>query len=172
MKDVYKIGLIGGVGLGLIALMAYFSKQARLLADACYTVSGAIIHEIGLQRVFFTIMMNITNKSDIDFTVTNQRYNIYVNKMLVAKIEKSNSVTVVAKDNTTVSIDIKFNPQDLLKQGMQNLAYLINDKEKIVIEVKGYLSLRAGVINVKDYQVDERLTLAELLAPSDKSGNC
>ena len=40
------------------------------------------------------------------------------------------------------------------------------------IEIKGYLSLRAGAVSIKDYQVDERLTLAEMLAPVPKEEEC
>ena len=172
MKTVYKISIIGGLGLGLIAVMAYFSKQSKLLSDACYTITGAIIHEINFNKVSFTMMLNISNNSDIDVTITNQRYHIYVNKMLVAKIDKPERVKVRANGKTTVNIDIKFNPQDLLKTGMQNIASLIQDKEKIIIELKGYLSLKAGLISVKDYEVDERLSLAELLAPTPSKEKC
>ena len=172
MKDIYKIGIIGGIGLGIIGVMAYFAKQARLLQDACYTVSGAIVNEMSLKNFSFTMLLNIKNKSEIDFTVTNQRYNIYVNKMLVAKIEKPNSITVIANGNTTINIDVKFNPQDLLKQGLENMVYLLKDKKNIVIEIKGFLSLKAGLVNVKDYQVDERISLSDLLTPSNKKTTC
>lgn len=172
MKDITKIAIFGGIGIGLIATMAYFSKQARLLQDACYTVTGAVIHQMGFNKFSFSMLVNISNKSDINFTVTNQRYNIYINKMLVAKIEREDKLVVIANGKTTVNIDVDFNPQDLLKQGMENILYLINDKEKIVIEIKGYLSLRAGMVKVKDYEVDERISLAELLTSSPKKENC
>lgn len=172
MKNIYKIAIISGVGLSLIGVMSYLSKQAKLLSDACYTLAGAIIHQISFDRVSFTIKLDISNKSDIDFMISNQRYNIYVNKMLVAKIEKEGNVEVAANGRSTINIDVVFNPQDLLKQGMENIAQLIINKDKIIIEIKGFLSLKAGMINVKDYKVDERLSLAELLAPTPNNQKC
>jgi len=172
MKDIYKIGIVAGIGLGVIGIMAYFNKQVNRLMDACFTVTGAVINQMSADNFAFTLIMNIKNKSEIDFTVTNQRYNIYINKMLVATIEKPNDIKVMGNGMTTLKIDVKFNPQDLLKQGLENIIYLLGDKKKIVIEIKGYLSLKAGIITVKDYQVDERLSLAELLNPSPKNEVC
>ena len=172
MKTEYKIAVLGGIALSFIALTSYFSKQANLLKDACYTVTGAIINEMSFNRVSFTMLLNIANKSDIDLTVNNQRYNIYINKMLVAKVEKKEKVKVRARGKTTVNIDVKFNPQDLLKKGMENISYLITNKDKLIIEIKGYLSLNAGVVKVKDYEVDERLSMKELLSPAPKTEKC
>lgn len=172
MKTPYKIAIIGGLGLGLVAIMAYFNKQANLLKEACFIVAGAIIHKISFDRVSFTMLLNISNRSDIDFSVINQKYNVYVNKMLVATIENPEKVDVKARGKTTVNIDVKFNPQDLLKQGIQNITALIQNKDNMMIEIKGHLSLKAGMISVTDYQVDERLTLKEILSPSKDSQKC
>lgn len=172
MKTIHKISIVGGLGLVLIAISSYVAKQARLLKDACYTIVGAVIHNISYNNFSFSLLMHISNKSDINFSVSNQRYNIYINSMLVAKIEKPKIINVNAKGKTTVSIDVKFNPQDLLSKGMESIGYLIQDKTKIIIEVKGYLSLKAGVVTVKDYEVDERLTLADLLSGSPKNEKC
>jgi hypothetical protein len=92
--------------------------------------------------------------------------------MLVAKIDKEEVIKVLARGRSTVNISVVFNPQDLLKQGMQNIANLILNKNSMIIEIKGYLSLQAGAISVRDYQVDERLTLGELLAPTPKEEKC
>ena len=172
MKLEYKVGIFGGIALGLIMLSSYFNRQKRLLMDACYTMAGAIINEISTETVSFTMILNIANKSDIDFSVSNQSYNVYVNGMLVAKIDKEEVIKVLARGRSTVNINVSFNPQDLLKQRMQNIANLIRSKNNMIIEIKGYLSLQAGAISVRDYQVDERLTLGELLAPTPKEQKC
>jgi len=170
--EVKKIAIIGSLALVGVAVLAYLAKQLELLQNACYTVAGAIIHEISGKKMSFTMLLNISNKSDIDFMVTNQKYNIYVNGMLVAVVQNPNDIKVRAKGMSTVNIEIDFNPQDLLKKGIENIAMLIANKNNIVIEVKGYLSLEAGIVNLKNYEVDERLSLKELLAPSVKTTKC
>lgn len=172
MKIEYKIAIFGGIALAGIALVSYFNRQMELLRDACYTMAGVIVNEIAFDNVSFTMMLSISNKSDIDFTVTNQSYNVYVNDMLVAKIDKEKNIKVLARGKSTVNINVAFNPQDLLSRGMQNIANLLKNKNNMVIEIKGYLSLSAGAVSIKDYQVDERLTLAELLAPPIREEKC
>src|SRR3990167_10572004 len=168
MPNIKKIAIISGLGLAAIAVMAYLNKQTTLLKNACYTIAGAIINEISLTRMIFTLILNISNKSDIDFVVTNQKYNIYVNEMLVAVIENKNDIKVNSNGMSTVNIEVSFNPQDLLQKGRQNIALLMQDKNNIIIDIKGFLSIQAGFINVKNYEIDERLSLQELLSPSKK----
>lgn len=172
MKLEHKIAIFGIASIAIIGLTAYFNRQMKLLRDACYTLAGAIIKEITFEKVSFTLILSISNKSDIDFSVTGQEYNIYVNNMLVAKINNPEVVKVAARGKSTVNIDVTFNPQDLLKQGMANIASLISNKNNMIIEIKGYLSLTSGVVSIKDYQVDERLTLKELLSDDSKSEKC
>ncbi len=172
MKLEYKIGIGAGIILSLIAIAAYASKQAKLLADACSTVSGAIINEISFNKVRFTLILSISNRSDINFSITKQLYNIYVNKMLVARVDNVGKMVVNANGKSSVNINVAFNPQDLLKKGMENIAQLLADKDNMMIEVKGTMSIRSGIVSVGNYEVDERLTLKELLAPSPDSKKC
>jgi LEA14-like dessication related protein len=172
MKTGYKIAIFGGIALAGLALVSYFNRQMDLLREACYTMAGVIINEITFDNVSFTMMLAISNKSDIDFTVTNQSYNVYVNDMLVATIDKEENIKVLARGRSTVNINVAFNPMDLLSRGMQNIASLLKNKNNMIIEIKGYLSLSAGAVSIKDYQVDERLTLEELLAPVPKEEEC
>ena len=172
MKLGYKIAILTAVGVGIVGVSSYFNRQMNLLRDACYTLAGAMINEISFSKVSFTMILSISNKSDIDFTITGQEYNIYVNSMLVATINNPEIVKVLARGRSTVNIAVSFNPQDLLKQGMQNIAALIGDKDSMVIEIKGYLSLNSGIVSIKDYKVDERLTMKELLSDISKPEKC
>jgi len=172
MKNIYKISLISAFGLGIISVMAYVASQAKKLKDACYTLAGAMVHEISFQNFSFTLLLNISNKSDIDFVVTKQLYNIYINNMLVATIDNPEKIKVRGNGKSTINIDVSFNPQDLLKKGMENISMLIGNKDNLIIEIKGNLSLKAGIVSVNDYKVDERLSMKEILAPSKSKNKC
>jgi len=172
MKTGVKVALIGGLGVAIIGIMSYLAKQASLLKDACYTVVGAIINEISFDNVSFKLLIGISNKSDIDFTITKQNYNIYLNKMLVATIEKPDDMRVVANGKSTIGINVSFNPQDLLRQGIENIAFLIQNRKNMVVEIKGNLSIKSGIVTINDYMIDEKLSMAELLATSPKDEKC
>lgn len=167
-----KIAVGGGLTLIAIAALAYLNKQAKALYDACFTIAGAVVHTISFDNMEFDVLMSIKNTSDMSFTITNQNYNIYVNKMLVAEVENKENVKIASNGKSNMKINVKFNPQDLLKKGIENIAALLKNKDSLVIEVKGNISIGAGIVPFKNYKVDERLLMKELLSPSKKTNKC
>jgi len=171
MNTTTKIAIGGTAVLALLLLSAWVTKQAKALYDACFTVAGAVIHTISMDKMDMDLLINIANKSDVSFTVTNQNYQVYINKMLVATVNNKENTTVVSQGNTTMKINVKFNPQDLLKKGIENIANLINNKESMVIEIRGFISIGKGLVSFNDYRVDETLLMKELLS-TPKNSKC
>ena len=172
MNTTTKI-IIGGASLlGIVLVSAWVAKQAKALYDACFTVAGAIIHTISFDKMDMDLMVNIANKSDVSFTVINQDYQVYINKMLVAEITKNDNIKVVSKGNTTMKINVKFNPQDLLKKGIDNITNLINNKDRLVVEIRGTISIGKGLISFNNYRVDETLLMKELLSSPKNNKKC
>lgn len=172
MNTTTKIAIGGTAALGIILLSAWVAKQAKALYDACFTVAGAVIHTISMDKMDMDLLVNISNKSDVSFTVTNQNYQVYINKMLVAVISNNENTKVVAKGNTTMKINVKFNPQDLLKKGIENIANLIRNKDSLVVEIKGTISIGKGLVSFNNYKVDETLLMKELLSTPKNNTKC
>lgn len=172
MNTTTKIIAVGTAITSIILLSAWAAKQAKALYDACFTVAGAVIHTISTDKMDMDLMVNISNKSDVSFTITKQDYQVYVNKMLVAEVSKKENITVVSKGNTTMKINVKFNPQDLLKKGIENIANLIKNKDSLVVEIRGTISIGKGLISLNDYRVDETLLMKELLSPPKNNKKC
>ena len=171
MNTTTKIAIGGTAVLAIVILSAWVAKQAKALYDACFTVAGAVIHTISIDKMDMDLLINIANKSDVSFTLTNQNYQVYINKMLVATVNNKENTTVVSQGNTTMKINVKFNPQDLLKKGIENIANLINNKESMVIEIRGSISIGKGLVSFNDYRVDETLLMKELLS-TPKNSKC
>ncbi len=167
-----KALLVGGVIGGVIALIGYFKKEFDRLENACYTISGGVIHTLGLSKVKITLFFKIVNKSDISVEISNAIFNIYVNKMFVSKIVKSNKQLLKSGGETILMVDVDFNPQDLLKAGVNNISPLLTDKDKLVIGIKGSFDAVAGIIKLKSFPIEESITLKELLTPSDTPKKC
>jgi hypothetical protein len=100
------------------------------------------------------------------------KFNIFVNKMFVTKIERTEEQTLLSKADTIIRLDFEFNPQDLLRAGITNIANIIYDKEKLVIGIKGSFSAKTGIIKLKNFPFEEEITLKELLTPSTKPKKC
>ncbi|PIZ50436.1 hypothetical protein COY27_07175 [Candidatus Woesearchaeota archaeon CG_4_10_14_0_2_um_filter_33_13] len=171
MNTTTKIAIGGTAVLAIVILSAWVAKQAKALYDACFTVAGAVIHTISIDKMDMDLLINIANKSDVSFTLTNQNYQVYINKMLVATVNNKENTTVVSQGNTTMKINIKFNPQDLLKKGIENIANLIKNKDSLVVEIRGSISIGKGLVSFNDYRVDETLLMKELLS-TPKNSKC
>jgi LEA14-like dessication related protein len=172
MKKIPKIALGTGLVITAIALVGYFAKQASMLRKSCYTLAGAIINNISFNNVKLTLLVNIKNKSDIPFTVYNQRYSVYVNGLLVSKIERDGDSVIDAQSKSVFQVNVEFNPQDLLRAGIINIEPLLYDKEKLMIDLRGNISLKSGLVRIRNYKVEEKMSLKELLTPNPEDENC
>lgn len=166
-KNTGKYLIIGGLVLALAGIAVYVKRQIDLAMNYCYGVAGAIIHKMGISQIKFTLIVNIYNRSDIDITISNQRYKVYANGMLVSKVYSDEATTIKPHKSTPFKVVVDFNPQDLLKAGLKNLEGLFVNQEKLNIELNGFVSVSAGFITVKNYQITERMSLKEWMAPSD-----
>ena len=85
--------IIGSLSLALISIIVYFKKQYDLLLNACYTISGGIIHTLGLDNVRITLFFKVVNESDLTIEISDMNFDIFVNNMFVTKIKKSSKIS-------------------------------------------------------------------------------
>ncbi len=169
MDSKTKNILIGGtVVLGVLAIVRYLYVQWDTLYNSCYAVVGGIIHEFGLKQVRITLMIAIENKSDLTLKVTHQSYDIYINDMQVANFSSNKTLRLLSKSTEILPINVEFNPTDLLKKGVKNIASLLGDKSKFIIKTKGVITVSSGIATVKDLPIETEMSLKELMT-SDPS---
>jgi LEA14-like dessication related protein len=162
----------GGLILGLLLLGGYFARQFTILKNSCYAVVGVVLHELGLKKVRMTVLTKIQNKSDITINITQQKYDIYVNKLLAANFQTNKPIQLLANTETILPIEIEFNPTDLLQKGVKDIQNLLVDKSKLIITTKGVLTVGAGIVNIKNLPVETSMTLAEMMAPLPDADPC
>jgi LEA14-like dessication related protein len=164
--------IVGSLLLATTAIVLYFRKQYNLLLNACYTISGGVVHSIGLDNISITLFFKVVNESDITLTLSDMKFNIYVNEMYVTSIFKKEPQILYSKSDAVIKLDFQFNPKDLLRAGVLNIAPIIYDKEKLVVKTKGTYSLKTGIVKLKDFPFEDTITLKELLTPSDTPKKC
>lgn len=159
---------------GILAVWAvygiYLYRQGKRLYDAIYTVSGAVIQELSLNSVSLTLLLKLENKGDLSVEIIDQTYDIYVNNIKVSSINNKNKVKIHSNTCSVIPLQVKFNPKDVFKAGIDNLAFLVGDRSKINIQIKGKFSFEAGAIRMRDFKIDENMTLAQIIEKS-KTGN-
>jgi hypothetical protein len=164
--------IIGGLAVAGIALIAYFKRQYNLLLNACYTISGGVVHSLGLDNVKITLFFKIVNESDLTIEISDMMFNISVNKMFITKMLKPDKQILYSKSDAVIKIDFEFNPKDLLRAGLTNIEPILYDKEKLVINIKGTFSAKTDIVKMRNFPFDESITLKELLTPSTIPKKC
>lgn len=164
--------IIGGLLVATTALVLYFRRQINLLYNACYTISGGIIHSLGLDKVKMTLFFKIVNESDLSIEISNMNFNIYVNGMFISKIVKPEMQMLYSQSSATIKLDFEFNPKDLLRAGLTNIEPILYDNEKLVITTKGFFSAKTGGISLKNFPFEENITLKELMTPDPNARKC
>jgi LEA14-like dessication related protein len=173
MKPQLRNGLIiGGLALAIIGIGIYFKRQYNLLYNACYTIAGGVVHNLGLNNVKITLFWKIVNESDLTIEISDMVFGIYVNKMFVSKILKPEKQILYSKSDAIIKLDFEFNPKDLLHAGLTNIEPILYDKEKLVITTKGTFSAKTGIVKLKEFPFEDNITLKELITPSDAPKKC
>jgi len=173
MNPKLKYGLIiGALIVAGLGSLAYLKKQFNLIKDSCYTISGGIIHTLGLTNIKMTIFFKIVNESDITIKLSDMIFNIYVNNIFVTKISKPEEQVIFSKNEAIIQLEVQFNPVDLLKAGIKNIQSIIYDKEKLIINIKGTFSAKTGGVKLRNFPIDEKITLKELTTPSNTNKKC
>lgn len=173
MNKILKNSLIiGGLLASTTAIIIYLRKQFKLLADSCYAISGGVIHNISTDEVKITLFFKLKNTSDLTIKIQNAQFSIYVNNLFVTKILRKDKQVILSNSDVIFKLDVEFSPKSLLKAGLANIAPLIYDKDKLVINIKGTVDAEMGIVKVNKMPFDEKITLKELLSPSPNTKKC
>lgn len=149
-------------GLALITL-AYGARQFYLLYKATFKVVRTRIKSITAGQISLVIVAEIDSKSDVSAIINGQHYDVFFNNELVSRIDAVEKIHINSNGKTLIPININFNPSAIIKTGIANIANLILDRTKVTIQIKGYLSLKVGIVEMKNYPVDIKYTLQELI---------
>lgn len=153
--------------LGITAVITvYGARQIYLLYQAAFKIVGAKINKIGISGIDMILYAEIDNKGDISAQINDQHYEVFLNKTKVSTVDAKQEVHINSNGKTIIPIHVAFNPETILMAGADNILNLLTDKSKIKIEIKGNLSLKSGVISLKDYPVDITYTLQEIIDSS------
>lgn len=154
---------IGGILTLIVGIGIYVYRQYDHLVKAGKKLIGAKVHNLSLSGVNATVYVEIDNKGDLSVDVIGQDYNIYVNDKFVSNVKVKDDIRINSNGKSILPLTINFNPQTVLMAGLVNLTSILSDKSKIIISVKGSLSIKTGVLSVKNFGFNVDMTLAEIV---------
>lgn len=155
---------VGGAAVGSY-LIAHFVSQGRLLYNTCFKPAGFMPNKLTLNEADINIKMKMLNKSDIDYYIKSQGYNVYINNSFVGVIKNPNKIYIAPKRYTDLWLNVKFSPLKVSNISWDTLKDLIIKGGDLKIQLQGVAKIKAGVFSF-NYPVDETFALKELLQPS------
>lgn len=156
-KILIASSLLAGVGF------AYLYRQYKLLYNSVYKLIGVTVYEMTARRIKFKLVWRIENTGDLSARIVNQSYRIYINGSFVSSIESKDEILIASNGISFLPLTIQINPSQLIGIGIKNIGTILFNKSGINFGIQGKLDIRAGVVNLKDYTINETISLQEII---------
>ena len=164
MKPTTKKYLIAGaIGVVTIAgALAYL--QYKKLMNYTLKFRGLRVRKLKFNDFDFDISLDFINKSDIDFVIEKQVYNVYLNDIFVTKLENASPTTIKSNTSSLMALNVKVNPKDVLEKiGINALNFVLN-ADKTILKVDAKLKVKLWFFNINIPYVYQS-TLKDMLLP-------
>lgn len=137
----------------LLSLAIYGYVQYKRALDYEATVKDVRFDTIGIRRTNGELLLNITNKSDFSLTVTDCKLDMYVNGVLVSKLDTAKNIVI--KGNSDFDVPLKFDIEPHRILSIKNIFALkgIANPDVATLGFKGYVVAEKGLF-VKKILVD------------------
>jgi LEA14-like dessication related protein len=138
--------LFGGLGLLGYGLYRYFKTQAELLQQFDWKISGFKIINVTLNELSLNINFLFTSKADIEATIEKMYFDLFLEGTNVGFVTENKSFILPAHGSTTIPVHVSINPQSVFKNVI-DLAVAISKKLDFKFKLKGYVSVKSGLIH-------------------------
>jgi LEA14-like dessication related protein len=162
IKKKYIIaGVIGAITIaGALAYLQY-----KKMMNYVIKFKGVKVKTLSFASLDFDVFINFENKSDLKFIIKSQSYSVYINDIFVTKIQNASPVMIKAKAFSIIGLNVKLNPQEVLKKLNKTPLDFAAAPEKIKIKVDTKLNVSLWGIPVSiPYVYDTNLK--EMTAPA------
>ena len=154
-------------GLGSLAfgIWAFYKRQLELLEKISYKVVG--VNLLSVAPLTLDITTELTNNSEIAFTIRGYDIDVYVNGERVAKVNQSGLDQKLKGfgDKSRISFTTTFTGLKKLGDGGLGglLSGVLNNIADTSIDFKGKVSVKRGLFEFSDYPVDLAWKLDDFL---------
>lgn len=143
-----KYWIIAGV-VGVTGATAYWIYgQYKKLMKNVTGFKSMTPQIITLDRIKMNIVVNYTNKMDIDVVLTDQQYDIYLDGYYATTLKNPDTITLKANATTEIPLDLDFNPSQVFKQLNIGPAKLLTDYKNIRVKLVMRLKWKALFFNI------------------------
>jgi LEA14-like dessication related protein len=141
MKIERKYIIAGLIGVVSIAAAAAYLQYKKLM-NYTIKVRNVVLKSASINSVNLDLFLNFTNKSSIKFDIISQKYDVYINNILVSKLTGNQNVAVMPKGVSVIPVSVNFNPSSLLEKLGKNAVSLIANFANAVIKIEMKLQVK------------------------------
>lgn len=152
------IGLLIGAIVGIIV---YLLNELNKISKAPLEYAGVKINSASISKVDLTAFFKLNNTGSLDIMISDQEYDVYINDKFVSRISNPDKITIVPGENI-LPTRITFTLADVLRAGIANLSYIINNRDKVNISLKGKRSMKVGFISFNNVEINEAFNLGSI----------
>jgi hypothetical protein len=150
-KAKIKIGLgIGLIGLTVITLN-YLFKNVKKLIGLTFEYKNTDVNTLNFREISLTMNWVCKNPSDLNFTISNQVYDVFINDVFVKKVGSSIDTEVYGNGTSIIHTNIYITTKEALKLGVDNLSGFITEsgRKKTNIKVMGTFDIKTPLFTLR-----------------------
>ena len=138
--------IFGGISLLGFGLYRYFKKQADILKDFTWKVSGFKLIKLTLNELSVDVSILFSSKADIEAKINKLYLDIYVEGKNVGFVQEVKSFIIPANGSTNIPLHISINPQSVFKN-IFDVSLGVAKSQDLRLKLDGYANIRSGFIS-------------------------
>jgi LEA14-like dessication related protein len=155
------IGIVATIGVAGFLIWRQFKK----LMDYKLSFRSVKVNKINAKELSLTLGLNFQNKSDIQLVLTKQKYDVFINSVLLSTITNDKEVVVAPKSTTPMTFSVSVGSKgiaDLLKtMNFQELLNIKKQKLKVASTIDVKVGSKVRTITQTSEDIIENWTKAE-----------
>jgi len=146
MKPTTKKYIIAGsLAVVSVALMAAYLQYKKLM-NYVIKVRSVKVKSVSISNINLDLLLNFINKSSVTFTIKNQKYDVYINGSLAAKLKNDVPVLITKESENPLLINVSINPKSVFDKNKINAADFLINQDKIIIKVDIKLQVKIWLL--------------------------
>lgn len=145
--------------VGLFYVFFFVRQQINEFNNIGYNFKGIKMGKSTPFQINMLGFMEIDNVLDVGANVYNQSYDIIMNNRVVSVIQSHKEYFIPANQKTIIPLTISIDTGKLLRTAGLAARDILYNPSKVVIQIRGRISVRKGLIRVRNIDVDSTDTL-------------
>lgn len=144
-----------GVGVFIIGLTAitlnFLLKNLRKLIALSFDYKDTVVNKVNLNEISLTMNFKCVNPSDLNFTLKNQVYDVFLNGTFIRKVGSSAETEVYGRGASIIPTNVYITTKEVLKIGSENLAGFLTEagRKKMRLKVVGTFDVKTPIFTIR-----------------------